>query len=166
MHKEDFKGFFSDTRHYKGKEILHGNFIGKDSVTLYNGQIEGEKNNNKKSNLKEVRLMEDCDPIIKEKFGQARGVLDHSDSDLAAKHFPITTERGSEVSINWPDLEDTRRDRSAVSLDVGNLDSGRHSAVVFHESTQTKKNNNAPPLNNFGFSPVISSGLGKVIKNR
>ncbi|MBA0871782.1 hypothetical protein Goshw_029942 [Gossypium schwendimanii] len=88
MHKKDFKGFLSDTRRYKGKEILHCNFIGKDSVTLYNVPGDG--------------------------------------MGLRFK---------GEGSINWPDLEDTRRHRSAVSLDVGNLDSGRHSAVVFYEST-------------------------------
>ncbi|MBA0858473.1 hypothetical protein Goshw_026688 [Gossypium schwendimanii] len=119
MHKEDFEGFLPDIRRYKGKEILHGNFVGKDSATLYNVSGDG-----------------------------------------------MGLRFEGEGSINWPDLEDTRQDKSAVSLDVGNLDSGRHSVVVFHESTQTKENNNVPPPNNFGFSPVISFGSGKAIKNR
>ncbi|PPD81486.1 hypothetical protein GOBAR_DD21604 [Gossypium barbadense] len=61
-------------------------------------------------------------------------------------------------SKNQTDLEEPRR--TAVSLDVGNLDSGRHSAVVFHENTQAKEIKNAHP------SLVLPGGSGKSFKNK
>ncbi|MFQ6624568.1 hypothetical protein Gotur_003309 [Gossypium turneri] len=97
--------------------------------------------------------------------GQARGVLERSDPDLVAHYPSVAAGKGSQTfttdelqtvpgddiglgfegegSKNQPDLEESRR--TVVSLDVGNLDSGRHSAVVFHENTQAKEMNNAHP---------------------
>ncbi|PPD94072.1 hypothetical protein GOBAR_DD08894 [Gossypium barbadense] len=182
--------------------------MGKDSATPYNGRIDGEKNSDNKSNLKDVGLMGNCGPIFKENgrlilepskpstslkeklhdikkpasslgirvilAGQARGVLDFFDPDLAAHHPFVAAGKGDGLGLGFEEegsknqsvLEDTRRDRTAVSLDVGNLDSGRHSAVVFHGSTQNKDNNNAHPSNNFDSSLVLPSGSGKAFKNR
>ncbi|MBA0638387.1 hypothetical protein Godav_000109 [Gossypium davidsonii] len=163
LHKDDFEGFVPNTRCHKGKEIMHGNSMEKISAIPNNDRIVEERNNNNKSNLKE-----------------AHGVLERSDSDLVAHHPSVAAGKGSrtfitdelqtvpgddmglgfegERSKNQPDLEESRR--TAVSLDVGNLDSGRHSAVVFHKNTQAKEKNNAHP------SLVLSGGSGKSFKNK
>ncbi|MFQ6666131.1 hypothetical protein Gotur_032606 [Gossypium turneri] len=104
--------------------------------------------------------------------GQARGGLERADPDLVAHHPSVAAGKGSRIfptvelqtvpgddtglgsdgegSKNQTDLEESRR--TAVSLDVGNLDSGRHSAVVFHENTQAKETKNVHP------SPVLPGG--------
>lgn len=57
------------------------------------------------------------------------------------------------------------RDRNEVRVEVGSLDSGKHSAVVFHKSKNP--NNSVPSSNNImGLSPVGFSGSGKGFSNR
>ncbi|PPD97642.1 hypothetical protein GOBAR_DD05321 [Gossypium barbadense] len=185
----------------------------KISANPNNGRTVGERNNNNKSNLKEVNQMGNCGPLFKRNSrtnvepnkpstslkgkshntkkpdsslgigtipaGQARGVLELSGLDLGA-HLPSATAgKGSQTffsdesqttpgddvglevegegSKNQPVLEESRR--TAVSLDVGNLDYGRHSAVVFLKNTKNPSNNYAPSL-------ALLSGSGKAFKNR
>ncbi|MBA0672482.1 hypothetical protein Goklo_025245 [Gossypium klotzschianum] len=118
--------------------------------------------------------------------GQARGVLELSGPDLVVHHPSVAAGKKSrtffsdesqmilgedvglefegEGSKNQPVLEESRR--TEVSLDVGNLDFGRHSAVVFHENTKTKEKNIAHPSNNYAPSLVFPSGSSKAFKNR
>ncbi|PPD80711.1 hypothetical protein GOBAR_DD22375 [Gossypium barbadense] len=120
--------------------------------------------------------------------GQARGDLGSPAPELVAQHL-LTADGSSsrsfaasemqkipgdsvgvrsegESSENRTVLMDSSRDSIAVSLDVGNLDSNRHSAVVFHNSSQSKENIIIQPPKNFDSSLVLSSGSGKGIKNR
>lgn len=120
--------------------------------------------------------------------GLARGVLDLSVPVLAAQHLPATVGRDSrslavdelqinpgddmgfrleeESSINETVLEVSRRDHTAVSLDVENLGSGRHSAVVFHKNLQIKENNSAQSPKNYDSALVLSSSSGKSFKHK
>ncbi|XP_012453509.1 uncharacterized protein LOC105775544 [Gossypium raimondii] len=114
--------------------------------------------------------------------GQIQGALGSSALELEAQQLSTTDGRGSrsfaaaemqtipgdgvgfrpegESSKNRIVLKDSARDSIVVSLDVGNLDSGRHSAVVFHKSFQSKENNNVHSPKNFDSSLVLSSGSG------
>ncbi|PPD86998.1 hypothetical protein GOBAR_DD16071 [Gossypium barbadense] len=120
--------------------------------------------------------------------GQARGALGSPAPELVAQHLftadgsssrsfaaaemqkipgdSVGVRSEGESSENRTVLMDSSRDSIAVSLDVGNLDSNRHSAVVFHNSSQSKENIIIHPPKNFDSSLVLSSGSGKVIKNR
>ncbi|MBA0881889.1 hypothetical protein Goshw_013016 [Gossypium schwendimanii] len=69
-----------------------------------------------------------------------------------------------ESSKNETVLEDSRRDNIAISLDVGNLDSCRHSAVVFYKNLHIKENNITQSPKNFDSAMVLSSGSGKTFK--
>ncbi|MBA0772642.1 hypothetical protein Gotri_007985, partial [Gossypium trilobum] len=168
IRENDFEEFLLDTRRYKGKEILHGNSMGKDSATPYNGRICGEKTHKPKEKLHNIKKPASSLGIGVIPAGQARGVLDFFYPDLAAHHPSVAAGKGSRsfTADELQQSQDTRRGRNAVSLDDGNLDFGRHSAVVFHGSTQNKDNNNAHPSNNFDSSLVLPSGSGKTFKNR
>ncbi|KAA3484794.1 hypothetical protein EPI10_006856 [Gossypium australe] len=120
--------------------------------------------------------------------GQARSFLDQSDSNLATQRTPAVAGRDSRSlavvgmqneasagvgigfigkgSIGRVDLKGAGRESSALSLDVGDLDSGKHSAVVFHKNMHTKESNSVPSSNNQGFSPTIYFGSGKALRNR
>lgn len=50
-HKEDYKGDLPDSRHYKEKEAMYGNFLENNTAPHFNGCIEKEKIINN-SNLK------------------------------------------------------------------------------------------------------------------
>ncbi|MBA0880923.1 hypothetical protein Goshw_001737 [Gossypium schwendimanii] len=184
-YKEDVEGFLLDSRRYKGKETSQGNFMGKASATFLNGR----KNIN--SNLKEVGLMEKGAPIfkrnsrpnsepnkpsssLKENFlNLKKPVSSLGNGGLpAADEMQTTLGDGmgfrleEESSQNEKVVEDSGRDNIAVSLDVGNLDSGRHSAVVFHKNLQIKENNIAHSTKNFDSSQMLSSGSSKAFKNK
>ncbi|KAK8289993.1 hypothetical protein V6Z12_D07G230300 [Gossypium hirsutum] len=218
--KKDDEGFMMDSRHDKGKEILHDISMGKVPNAFSNGKLEWRKSNNNKSKevgLKDsggptskvngrpileannsLSILKDNSPIIVKAFsrlgygdltaGQARGVLGSPAPELVDQH--LFTDDGSssrsftvaetqkipgdsvgfrpegESSGNRTVLKDSSRDSIAVPQDVGNLDSNRHSAVVFHDSSQSKENNIIHPPKNFDSSLVLSSGSSKVIKNR
>ncbi|KAK5811040.1 hypothetical protein PVK06_026359 [Gossypium arboreum] len=55
--------------------------------------------------------------------------------------------------------------RNEVEVEVGSLDHGKHSVVVFHD--RKNPNNIAPPLNNnMGLPTMDISGSGKGLNNR
>ncbi|PPD74477.1 hypothetical protein GOBAR_DD28595 [Gossypium barbadense] len=69
LYKDVYEGDFSNSRRSKWKEIMNGNFLGKDSASHYNGRIELSKRNNNKGKLKEVVSIVGLSPIIKENVG-------------------------------------------------------------------------------------------------
>ncbi|XP_052485423.1 uncharacterized protein LOC128040544 [Gossypium raimondii] len=72
-----------------------------------------------------------------------------------------------EASTFWADLKSDGRDRNEVVVEVRSLDFAKHSAVVFHESNNSKNKNSAPSSNNtLGLSPLGFSGSGKGFRNR
>ncbi|KAK5819600.1 hypothetical protein PVK06_024615 [Gossypium arboreum] len=126
--------------------------------------------------------------IGKTPIGQARGLLDQADPNSAAQQSTdaagrgrwfsavagLLIEPGADLSLRLegeglsirPDSKDAGRDRSGVPLDVGNLDSGKHSAVAFHESTHAKESNSLPSFKILNSSPTNPSGSDKVLRNR